>query len=199
VSRRPRSARSSGWADGSLILSMACPASSFARSERALEGCLAFSTLTVNPTSTKRRMASGRDILGSFFVIHASSTATSAGGTRTPMRMAPTGGRPILLFLISDGADFLICICYQKIKPRRSVNFQLTPLNPSTEYWFMAEAETSLPYSLSAFRTLLTRPLPIRLAMPPDFGRDQPLHHRAEMCQRFPTASRIDPTVGESC
>jgi len=70
-------------------------------------------------------MASGRDISGACFLIQASSVATSAGGTLTPIRIAPTGGRPILfLLLLSDSVDLAIPICYQKSKPRGSANFR---------------------------------------------------------------------------
>jgi hypothetical protein len=69
-------------------------------------------------------MASGRDMPGTRFFIQASSTATSAGGTRTPIRIAPTGGRPSRFFLLSDIVGFAIRICYQKSKPRGSVNFR---------------------------------------------------------------------------
>jgi len=43
-----------------------------------------------------RLMASGRDGASSCSAIHASSTANSTGGRRTPMLREPTGGRPIL-------------------------------------------------------------------------------------------------------
>jgi hypothetical protein len=57
-------------------------------------------------------------------LIHASSSATPAGGTLTPMSIAPTGGRPIRFFLLSDTVDLVISICYQKSKPEGSSSFR---------------------------------------------------------------------------
>jgi hypothetical protein len=84
----------------------------------------------LSPSSTRRRMASGRDKSGAFFLIQASNSATPAGGTLTPISVAPTGGRPIRFFLLSDTVDLLMSICYQKGKPRGSSNFRLGS-NPS--------------------------------------------------------------------
>jgi hypothetical protein len=41
-------------------------------------------------------------------LIQASSSATPTGGTLTPIRIAPTGGRPIRFFLLSEAAGLTI-------------------------------------------------------------------------------------------
>ena len=62
-----------------------------------------FGAFTFSPSSTRRRMASGRERPGVWVLIHVSSVATSAGGTLTPIRIAPTRGLPTprRLFLLS--------------------------------------------------------------------------------------------------
>jgi hypothetical protein len=87
-------------------------------------GCSFCAGFTLSPSSTRRRIASGRDRSAACFLIHASSTATSAGGTRTPIRMAPTFGLPIGFFFLLSDIDLLISICYQKGKPEGSVTFR---------------------------------------------------------------------------
>jgi hypothetical protein len=77
-------------------------------------------------------MASGRERSGACFLIQASSVATSAGGTRTPIKMAPTFGLPMGFFLLSDTVDLFISICYQKSKPRGSSNYP-SALTPTTK------------------------------------------------------------------
>src|SRR5258706_7531919 len=73
MSRRRRWARSSGGAAGSIILSIAFAASSFARLARAADGCLAF-VLTVSPSSTRRRVASESVGLSGCFSAHRETT-----------------------------------------------------------------------------------------------------------------------------
>jgi hypothetical protein len=68
-------------------------------------------------------MALGRERPAACFLIHASSAATSAGGTRTPIKMAPTFGLPTGFFPLSD-IDSLINICYQKSRHRESPDAQ---------------------------------------------------------------------------
>jgi len=64
------------------------------------------------PSSTSRRMASGRDGWGfGWPLIHSSIWTSSAGGTRTPMREAPTLGRPRRFFLLSETIDDAINNC----------------------------------------------------------------------------------------
>lgn len=64
--------------------------------------------------STKRRIASGRDGFGfGWDLIQLSSTESSAGGILTPIREAPTLGRPRPLFRLSVIVDDDINNCYQ--------------------------------------------------------------------------------------
>lgn len=54
------------------------------------------------------RRASGRVISVDCLPIHLSSVARSDGGKRTPTRIAPTGGRPMRFFLLSETVDLTI-------------------------------------------------------------------------------------------
>jgi hypothetical protein len=59
-----------------------------------------------NPSSTRRRMASGRDRKPFCFDIQSSIGCISAGGIRTSTGIAPMGGRPIrFFFLILETVD----------------------------------------------------------------------------------------------
>ena len=55
-----------------------------------------------SPSSTNRRMASGRDSSSLWSEIHSSIGSSSAGGMRTNIGTEFTGGRPMRLFLISE-------------------------------------------------------------------------------------------------
>jgi hypothetical protein len=61
----------------------------------------------IRPASTSRRTASGRDGASPCLAIQASSSASSAGGNRTPTKIEPTGGRP-RGFSLSVILDFTI-------------------------------------------------------------------------------------------
>src|SRR5258705_11625041 len=64
-----------------------------------------------SPSSTSRRIASGRDGFGfGCSLIQASIGSISAGGMRTITGTAYTGGRPMRFFLISETVDFFMSI-----------------------------------------------------------------------------------------
>ncbi len=88
MSRRRRWARSSGGAAGSIILSIAFAASSFARLARAADGCLAF-VLTVSPSSTRRRVASESVGISGCFSAHRTIDARKAGSALSEQLLKP--------------------------------------------------------------------------------------------------------------
>jgi hypothetical protein len=72
-----------------------------------------------SPSSTRRRMASGRERSGSFcFVIQASIAADWSGRIRRCTDSAPVDGLP-RVFLVRD-IDLVINFMYQKSKPEGS-------------------------------------------------------------------------------
>jgi hypothetical protein len=120
VSRRRLWARSSGGADGSIILSIAFVASSDARaaSNRWVGIVLVF---TVSPSATRQRMALDRVVF--LRDAHSSRALTMGAGIRAEtIGSRPVAGRP--LFFWSTFIDFFIFAVYQNSKTRGSCSFR---------------------------------------------------------------------------